>query len=210
MRLPSRALARQAATALRASRAGRRLIVLSLGCALWATREVEAWSRTGTDPRTPDAVVDALARSFVGRPIDSRHTGVFRAERDFPGPAVIFAYYSIEDEYSHIMLRDLSWLSERFAERGLRVVAIALDDTSHLPAIRRERKVRGYPFEWLLDTEGHASALQLARPVPMAFLFVGDTLVRRSFSIVQEQGRTIWGSMRVQMQLHELLPSATP
>lgn len=148
-----------------------------------------------------------MALSFVGRlasaPDSPAATRVFSHYSKGP---VILAYFSMDTEESAIMLRDISWLTERFAPRGLRVVAICVDTISRAAELRTERHQSNYPYEWIFDSPEHARRLVRSRAMPMGFLVINGAFARRSFGIVQEQGRTIFGSMRIQVQLDDLLP----
>ena len=182
-------------------------MVFSVFAACVATQRVETWSRSGRTSQTPEAVVDALALSYVGQRVTEN--GTFEETRlasDFGGAPTIVAYYSLDSEESAISLRDISWLSERFGARGLHVVAISVDGPERLADVRKEIAWRRYPYEWVMDTPEHAERISHSREMPMGFLVLGGRIMRRSFGIVQDQGRTIWGGMRVQFQLDELLP----
>jgi hypothetical protein len=209
-RLPSEVLARQARTLANAARGAWRLVGLSLLASAVATLRVEAWSRSARSWATPEAVLDALAVSYVARDVDTDGSlGAVRLASDLGARPAIIAYYSVDGEDSAILLRDIAWLTERFLARGLHVVAISVDGPSRAADIRAEMARREYPYNWVMDTDEHAMRLRQSHDMPMAFLVVGGRIVKRSFGIDQQVGRSVWGGMRVQTELDEVLPPAT-
>ncbi len=209
IRLPSALVARQAHVASLAARGTLQRVLLSLFAATVFTQQIESWSRAGRTWKSPEVVVDALALSYVAKPASGDTTpGSIRVAGDFADAPTIVAYYSLDTEESAVMLRDMSWLADAFGRRGLRVVAISIDGTDRAGDVRAEMKWRSYPYEWVIDTPEHAARISTIRDMPMGFLVINGRIVHRSFGIDQEHGRTIWGGMRVQRLLDELLPAA--
>lgn len=153
--------------------------------------------------------MDALALSYVARPaLHEPAPGEMRVASDFGDAPTLLAYFSVNDEASGIMLRDMSWLTERFGRRGLRVIAISVDGETSAAAVSKEAEWRDYPYEWVVDSPEHARRISTGRDMPMGFLVRNGRVVRHSFGIVQDQGRTIWGGARIQMELDDSLPKA--
>ncbi len=209
LRLPSVVIARQEYASSKARRGTLQRVIFSLFAATIATQQVESWSRAGRHWAMPDTVLDALALSYVAKPVsEAIGSGAFRVASDLgDGPAIV-AYYSVATEESAIMLRDISWLSEAFRQRGLRVIAISIDGPDHVRDVLAEMRWRNYPYDWVVDTPEHAARISTSRDMPIGFLIDHGRVLQRSFGIDRDRGRTIWGGMRVQMLLDEILPSA--
>lgn len=206
-RLPSGLVTRHLSSLAAATRLTRQHLLFAFAAAGAVTQQVETWSHRERTWRTPDAVVDALAASYVASPATADAvTRDVRFLQDLGDAPTILAYFSTRTQESGIMLRDIAWLTERFRSRGLRVVAICVDGLASRDEVVAEAEWREYPYEWLIDSPEHARRISQSRDMPLGFLVLHGKVVLHSFGIVPEQGRTIFGGVRIQMMLDDSLP----
>ncbi len=99
-------------------------------------------------------------------------------------------------------LPELQQLHDRYAPRGLTVLAVSTDEPRNRPKIGATARALGLTFPILIDTEKRASQLYRAEAIPMTFLIDREGRIRSLHRGYRE------GDVRLLEQ--ELLPLLDP
>jgi len=125
----------------------------------------------------PPVDVGSAAPDFEARTIEAPVTT--KHLQDFPGPAVLLNVWATWCIPCQREMPSMERLYGEFGRRGLRVVAVSIDDGGAQASIREFAGEFGLTFEILHDPSGTIMRTYQMVGVPQSFLIDSDGIIRK-------------------------------
>ena len=145
-------------------------VVLLLGAGLVAA------TRLVGDELFP-VTVGSRAPDFRARAMDG--SGATRSLRDYAGEVVLLNIWATWCIPCRAEMPSIEALHRRFADRGLRVLAVSVDPPGTAEEIRAFRDEYGLTFEILHDPDGTIQRAYQTAGVPETFIIGRDGVIRK-------------------------------
>jgi len=145
-------------------------IVLLLGGGLFAATRILG------DELFP-VTVGSKAPNFSATTIDG--VPVAKTVNDYRGDVVLLNIWATWCVPCRTEMPSIQALHDRFAARGLKVVAVSIDNAGSVDAVRRFRDEYGLTFEILHDPSGKIQRRYQTTGVPETFVIGRDGVIRK-------------------------------
>ena len=145
----------------------------------------------------------SAAPDFTARTLDARPRTKTLA--DYKGEVVLLNIWATWCGPCRVEMPSIEALHRSLGPKGLKIVAVSVDDPGTEGAIREFAKEYGLTFEILHDASGKIRAAYQTTGVPETFVIGRDGLIRRKVIAADN-----WNSLDNRRQLAQLLGVATP
>jgi cytochrome c biogenesis protein CcmG, thiol:disulfide interchange protein DsbE len=123
--------------------------------------------------------VGTRAPAFQARAIDG--TGRVKQLADYRGQVVIVNVWATWCEPCKMEMPSLERLFQTYGPRGLKVVAVSVDETASDDSVRAYARNLGLSFEILRDNTGEVEKRYQITGYPETFVIGGDGLIRKKW-----------------------------
>jgi cytochrome c biogenesis protein CcmG, thiol:disulfide interchange protein DsbE len=171
-------------------------VVLVLAGALWIA------TRTLGDELFP-VTVGSRAPDFTASTLDA--TPRVKTLADYEGEVVVLNIWATWCGPCRVEMPSIEALHRSLGPKGLRIVAVSVDDPGSEDAIREFAKEYGLTFEILHDASGKIRQLYQTTGVPETFVIGRDGMIRRKVIAAAD-----WNSADNRRQLAGLLGVPVP
>jgi len=171
-------------------------VVLALALALWIA------TRTLGDELFP-VTVGSRAPDFTASTLDA--TPRVKTLADYEGEVVVLNIWATWCGPCRVEMPSIEALHKSLGPKGLKVVAVSVDDPGSEEAIREFAKEYALTFEILHDPSGKIRALYQTTGVPETFVIGRDGVIRRKVIAAAD-----WNSVDNRRQLAGLLGVPVP
>ncbi len=169
-------------------------------------RELDARALAFAPQRWSALNLQLLTSTFVAAPANSDGVAPPRLLADYHGKPVLVAYWSLECAACANLLRDLGVVHDRFRSRGLQILAINVDDSTHDAELAREHEYRAYAFDEARDTPGHGRLIRGTRSLPLAVLFSDSGVaLRTTIGLMPDRPYSAWVTPAMSRELSAAL-----
>ena len=172
-------------------------VVLALAAALWVATRVLG------DELFP-VTVGSRAPDFSANTLDGAAPRV-KTLADYEGEVVLLNIWATWCGPCRVEMPSIEALHRSLGSRGLRIVAVSIDDPGSEEAIREFAKEYGLTFEILHDPSGKIRAQYQTTGVPETFVIGRDGMIRRKVIAADD-----WNSPDNRRQLAGLLGVPVP
>jgi cytochrome c biogenesis protein CcmG/thiol:disulfide interchange protein DsbE len=142
--------------------------------------------------------VGSKAPVFHAITVDSAKTK--KSLDDYRGQVVLLNIWATYCEPCRVEMPAIERLNKMYAPRGLKVVAVSIDDAGKEQLIREFAREYGLTFEILYDWDGEIERLYQTTGVPETFVIGRDGVIRK-----KQIGAWNWDSPTNQALIAELL-----
>jgi cytochrome c biogenesis protein CcmG, thiol:disulfide interchange protein DsbE len=123
--------------------------------------------------------VGSRAPAFQARAIDG--TGRVKQLADYRDQVVIINIWATWCEPCKMEMPSLERLFQMYGPRGLKVVAVSIDETASDDSVRAYARNLGLTFEILRDNTGEIEKRYQITGYPETFVIAGDGLIRKKW-----------------------------
>ncbi len=177
-----------------------RALVLTATAGLLAAGAWFGWKRAsanpGVHPGTP-------APDFAGQVLENPLQ--LKGIADYRGEVVLLNLWATWCVPCVTEMPSIQALYERYKDRGLKVVGIAVDDPPFADRVATFAKERGVTFEILHEGSGRVEQDYGARGIPATYVIARDGRVR-----MIRQGAADWNAPAVHAVIEQLLAAPRP
>jgi peroxiredoxin len=147
-------------------------VVAVLGGALWFATQALGDELVGVE-------VGSTAPEFGGATLDSPSRS--RSRDDYKGEVVLLNVWATWCLPCRTEMPSIQKLHEAYGPKGLKIVAVSIDEAGKKDEIRKFVAERGLTFEVLHDSLGTVQAAYQTTGVPETFVIGRDGVIRRKF-----------------------------